>query len=244
MTERNEFYYGFFITGQALNGIGAQALWTLGAVYIDENMSQSGAPMALGLFEGMGVLGPAIGFLLGGAFLGMWVDGEAPDNLTPDDELWIGNWWIGFVIAGVAAIIVGLLIALLPARLNAAEKNERTRRQEHHRGQTDKTTEKTGTVRDIHKTSWILLQNLPFLFIILAGGFESGFVSIISTYGVKYLETMFQVSTSLAAMAAGATVVVSGAFGQFLGGIWVGKTDPTVKKQMIFAISCLGIFYE
>ena len=56
----------------------------------------------------------------------------------------------------------------------------------------------------------------------------------------RYLETMFQVSTSLAAMAAGATVVVSGAFGQFLGGIWVGKADPTVKKQMIFAICCLG----
>ena len=212
----------------------------------------------------MGVLGPAIGFLLGGAFLGMWVDFEgAPDNITVDDELWIGNWWLGFVIAGILAIIVGLLIALLPARLNAADKNERTRRQEHHRGQREQTTEKTGTVRDIHKTSWILLQNLPFLFIILAGGFESGFVSIISTYGVKYvekkyfmnaneiqfmylnlryLETMFQVSTSLAAMAAGATVVLSGAFGQFLGGIWVGKADPTVKKQMIFAICCLGEF--
>ena len=59
---------------------------------------------------------------------------------------------------------------------------------------------------------------------------------------LRYLETMFQVSTSLAAMAAGATVVLSGAFGQFLGGIWVGKADPTVKKQMIFAICCLGEF--
>ena len=140
----------------------------------------SSNPLFLGFPNAVGV---------GGAFLGMWVDFEgAPDNITVDDELWIGNWWLGFVIAGILAIIVGLLIALLPARLNAADKNERTRRQEHHRGQTEQTTEKTGTVRDIHKTSWILLQNLPFLFIILAGGFESGFVSIISTYGVKYVE--------------------------------------------------------
>ena len=92
---------------------------------------------------------------------------------------------------------------------------------------------------DIHKSSWILLQNLPFLFIILAGGFETGFVSILSTYAVLYVETMYNVATSTAAIACGATVVVSGAFGQFLGGIWVGKTNPTVRRQIIFAIACL-----
>ena len=92
---------------------------------------------------------------------------------------------------------------------------------------------------DIHKSSWILLQNLPFLFIILAGGFETGFVSILSTYAVLYVETAYNVATSTAAIACGATVVVSGAFGQFLGGIWVGKTNPTVRRQIIFAIACL-----
>ena len=144
----NTFYYGFFIAGQALNGIGAQALWTLGAVYIDENFSQSGAPMALGLFEGMGVLGPAVGFLLGGAFLAMWIDGgEAPFEFTPDDELWIGNWWLGFMIGGILALMTGVLIAMLPPTLATAKENQKTRRQEFHKGQTEMTTENTGKIR-------------------------------------------------------------------------------------------------
>ena len=144
----NTFYYGFFVAGQALNGIGAQALWTLGAVYIDENFSQSGAPMALGLFEGMGVLGPAVGFLLGGAFLAMWIDGgEAPFEFTPDDELWIGNWWLGFMIGGILALMTGVLIAMLPPTLATAKENQKTRRQEFHKGQTEMTTENTGKIR-------------------------------------------------------------------------------------------------
>jgi hypothetical protein len=52
-----------------LNGIGAAALYTTGTVFIDENLSQKGAPMAIGYFEGTSVLGPAIGFLGGGALL-------------------------------------------------------------------------------------------------------------------------------------------------------------------------------
>ena len=82
-----------------LNGIGAAALWTIGTVYIDENLSQKGAPMAIGYFEGTGVLGPAVGFLGGGAILNLWVDGadKVPEGFTSNDQLWLGNWWLGLV---------------------------------------------------------------------------------------------------------------------------------------------------
>ena len=54
--------------------------------------------MALGFFEAAAVLGPAVGFLLGGGFLNSWVDGKekTPQDLSPDDQLWLGNWWLGF----------------------------------------------------------------------------------------------------------------------------------------------------
>ena len=111
--------------------------------------------MALGLFEGMGVLGPAVGFLLGGVFLSFWIDGgDAPADFTTDDELWIGNWWIGFVIGGCLALLTGILIALLPATLATAKANQKTRRQEFHKGQTEMTTENTGKIRNDIKLFW------------------------------------------------------------------------------------------
>ena len=70
-------YYGFFVAAQALNGIGASAVRTLGTVYIDENLSQKGSPMALGFFQTTGQsFGPAVGFIGGGALLKLWVDGS------------------------------------------------------------------------------------------------------------------------------------------------------------------------
>ena len=75
--EGKSLYYGFFLAGQALNGIGAAAIRTLGTVYIDENLSQKGSPMALGYFQAMGqALGPALGFIGGGGLLKLWVDGS------------------------------------------------------------------------------------------------------------------------------------------------------------------------
>ena len=181
----SNFYYGFFVAGQWLNGIGGQAIRTLGAVYIDENLSQKAAPFSLGLLEGSRAFGPAVGFLLGGALLNLWVDGTAPEGMTPSDELWIGNWWIGFIIAGVCSLIVGLLICLLPEKLESAEKAQKTRRQEFQSGQVAKTSEKTGTVKDIHKSVSILLRNIPFMAVILAGTVEMGLVAILATYGTK-----------------------------------------------------------
>ena len=181
----SNFYYGFFVAGQCLNGIGGQAIWTLGAVYIDENLSQKAAPFSLGLLEGSGVFGPAVGFLLAGALLNLWVDGTAPVDMTPSDKLWIGNWWVGFVIAGVCSLIVGVLICLLPNKLASAEKAQKTRRQEFQSGQIAKTSDQTGKVTDIHKSIFILIRNVPFMAVILAGAVEMGLVSILSTYGTK-----------------------------------------------------------
>ncbi len=47
----------------------------------------------------MGALGPAVGFLLGGTFLTLWVDpGSTPEGLTDSDQNWVGAWWIGFLL--------------------------------------------------------------------------------------------------------------------------------------------------
>ena len=96
------FFYSFFIAGQVLNGMGSTALVSMGTVYIDENLSQTSAPIGIGLFEGIGKLGPAVGYLLGGSFLNSFVDGSGsmPFSLTTESELWIGNWWLGFILGG------------------------------------------------------------------------------------------------------------------------------------------------
>ncbi len=51
-----------FISAQLLHGIGAAALVTLGTTLMDESApSKASAPMYIGLFEAMFILGPALG---------------------------------------------------------------------------------------------------------------------------------------------------------------------------------------
>ena len=52
---------------------------------------------------------------------------------------------------------------------------------------------------------------------------------------------MYDLSTSTAAIGTGAIVVLSGVLGQVVGGLWISRANPTVRKQLIFGVSCLAI---
>merc|ERR1711899_328786 len=64
----------FFIFGQILHGIGAAPLVSLGTTLLDESVSRVSAPLYIGIFQTFFVVGPAIGYLLGGYFLSIYTD--------------------------------------------------------------------------------------------------------------------------------------------------------------------------
>ena len=96
------------------------ALVTLTLVYIDENLSLKSVPRGLAVFQSAQLLGPAIGFIAGGALLNQWVDGndriqsfsedDFGDLLKPESDLWVGNWWGLFIVGAVLGVLVGLMI--------------------------------------------------------------------------------------------------------------------------------------
>ncbi len=77
------------------------------------------------------VIGPAIGFLLGGSLLDVYTDFDLlPDGatvLSKDSPLWVGAWWVGFcltwILAWSCAIVIGMYPPVLPG---AAKHNEVT----------------------------------------------------------------------------------------------------------------------
>ncbi len=48
--------------------------------------------VAVGLFYAASALGPALGFVLGGSLLGVYVDPGAATVLTPSAKAWVGAW--------------------------------------------------------------------------------------------------------------------------------------------------------
>ena len=57
-----------------LHGAGSTPLYTLGVTYIDENVGAKDSAFYLGMFYTMAILGPALGYAMGGHFLTIHTD--------------------------------------------------------------------------------------------------------------------------------------------------------------------------
>ena len=80
----------------------------------------------------MFVMGPAIGYIAGGIFLDFYTDFDvtSPDEmvgLTNESQLWVGAWWLGFVIGWLMSWSCALLISLYPAVLPGAGKHNQVK---------------------------------------------------------------------------------------------------------------------
>lgn len=64
-------------------------------------------------------MGPAFGFMAGSAFIQIYIDAPwiRPDGITVNDDSWLGAWWLGMVIFGVAACLPAIPVLLFPRRL-------------------------------------------------------------------------------------------------------------------------------
>lgn len=73
----NRIYF-LFVLGMIVMGLGSCPLYTLGITYVDDNADPVKGPLYLGYFLAATSLGPAVGFLMGGAFQSIYV--------YPDEE--------------------------------------------------------------------------------------------------------------------------------------------------------------
>ncbi|KAM7292870.1 solute carrier organic anion transporter family member 4A1-like [Ixodes scapularis] len=125
----NSFKY-FFMVGHALHGVGSSPFYTLGVAYLDENTPTSRTSIYIGIFYATSVLGPAMGFLLGGYFLSIYTDLNVDSNrlgISTVSSGWIGAWWLGFFGASIVAFVTALPVASFPKALPAeTERNAPT----------------------------------------------------------------------------------------------------------------------
>ena len=96
----NNIAYALFILGNILIGIGAAPLFTVGTSFIDDIVHPKWVPVHIGVFYAVSIVGPAMGYGLGGAFLLVYVDPWHETDLKPSDPGWVGAWWLSFVFVG------------------------------------------------------------------------------------------------------------------------------------------------
>ncbi|XP_059920297.1 solute carrier organic anion transporter family member 4A1 isoform X1 [Gadus macrocephalus] len=236
-------YRFVFMLGQFLHGMGATPLYTLGVTYLDENVKSSYAPVYIGIFYTAAILGPAAGYLLGGFFLKMYTETHLTTELTPENPLWVGAWWIGFLAGGAATLIIALPILGYPRQLPGSQKLAAMRVSEAHQikdgsNATASDPQFGKSVKDMPRSVLMLLKNPPFLFLCLAGATEATLIAGMSTFGPKFLESQFNLSASEAATWFGIMVVPAGGGGTFLGGYIVKRLNLRCRGIIRFCMLC------
>ncbi|XP_008841467.1 solute carrier organic anion transporter family member 4A1 isoform X2 [Nannospalax galili] len=236
-------YQLIFILGQLLHGMGATPLYTLGVTYLDENVKSNYSPIYIAIFYTAAILGPAAGYLIGGAMLNIYTEVGRRTELTTDSPLWVGAWWIGFLGAGIAAFFIAVPILGYPRQLPGSQRYvvmraAETQQPKEHSHRAASSPAFGETVKDLPLSIWLLLRNPTFILLCLAGATEASLIAGMSTFGPKFLEAQFSLSASEAATLFGYLVVPAGGGGTLLGGFLVNRFKLRGSGIIRFCLLC------
>ncbi|XP_039423499.1 solute carrier organic anion transporter family member 4C1 isoform X3 [Corvus cornix cornix] len=112
-------YLYVFILGQLLLGVGGTPLYTLGTAFIDDSVPKHKSSLYIGIGYAMSLLGPAVGYVVGGQLLKVYIDIQMPKStkVDQDDPRWLGAWWIGFLVCFFAIWLLIIPFSCFPRHL-------------------------------------------------------------------------------------------------------------------------------
>ncbi|CAM6001385.1 unnamed protein product, partial [Sphagnum balticum] len=243
-TSLSDYKYVFFF-GQFLHGAGAAPLFTLGLTYLEESVPTKMTSLYMGIFYTMSLVGPGMGYMLGGQLLQTYVDWDIDAKelgLTPSSNVWVGAWWIGFLIGAAFGLFIAIPLLAFPKTLPGT--NQLKKVSEMHKNlQKSKVAEKDfgRSVKDMPKSFLYLIKNPTFMFLNLAGASEGMLISALATFSPKIIEQQFSLQTSTAALIVGLISLPGAGGGTFLGGYIVKnkKCAPIIKFCIICTIIAL-----
>jgi len=216
-------YRFVFVFGQLLHGFGAAPLITLGTTFLDESVSPRSSPLYIAVFQTWFLIGPAVGYVLGGQLLSIHTDLVYDSGLTPSSSLWVGAWWPGFLITFILSIICSFCIFCYPSSINR-KKNTCIKQ--------EKTESSPGFVSALPTALWSLLSNPTYMFVSLASGIDGLIISGLAAFLPKFIEQQYKLSNGLAAQIVGLIIVPAGGGGTFFGG-WLIKKLGMSRHSII-----------
>ncbi|XP_072018413.1 solute carrier organic anion transporter family member 4A1-like [Amphiura filiformis] len=244
--ENLEKYYAVFLVAQALHAIGSSCIYTLGVVYIDDNSPPGSAAVYIGIFWSIATLGPAAGFLFGGMFLDIYTDLTVENvTITPDCPLWVGAWWLGFVVTAGIAFLVAIPLLGFGKHLPTYREAQKQRTHETRPGaefEAKTTTYGTNKLSDLPKALIALLKNPTYVFIDLAVICEGFILAFTSVFGPKIVESVFNMSSGDAALAVGIILAPAAIIGPIASGYIIRRFDLKVPQilKLILVVLVLG----
>uniref|UniRef100_A0A8C0AUR0 Solute carrier organic anion transporter family member n=1 Tax=Buteo japonicus TaxID=224669 RepID=A0A8C0AUR0_9AVES len=219
-------YLYVFILGQLLLGVGGTPLYTLGTAFIDDSVPKHKSSLYIGIGYAMSLLGPAIGYVLGGQLLNVYIDIQIPERqditIDQDDPRWLGAWWIAFLACFFAIWLLIIPFTCFPKQLPGTAKIQAEKISETH--------------NDGMTSSLYVLMSL-----IIASSSEALVATGFATFLPKFIENQFGKTSSFSATLGGLVLIPAAALGQIISGILVSKCKMDCKSIIKFMIGTCSV---
>ncbi|CEF63419.1 Organic anion transporter polypeptide OATP family and Protein of unknown function DUF1057 family and Major facilitator superfamily domain, general substrate transporter-containing protein [Strongyloides ratti] len=108
-------------SGLFILGIGRTVPFSLGLPLMDDNVKKKNLPLYFAIMFLIRVLGPSLAFALGSKLNQYYYQSEIPPGMGVRDPMWIGKWWLGFVIIGISLLIPSAIMFFFPTSENKEE---------------------------------------------------------------------------------------------------------------------------
>ena len=209
----NTAAYAVFLLSSIIIGIAATPTYTLGMVYLDEIIFPKYVALHLGVFAMTLVCGPLIGYGLGSAFLGTYVDPWLETTLTPSDPAWVGAWWIPYLVFALIMWCLSIPFLMFPRYLPDSYLVKQERMKEMARAYSNK-YDNENSLATSAKMFPIqlkrLLCNPSYAFITLGFSIVSLFLQGVITFAPKFYEVQFDLTSATAGIIVGAIAIPGG----------------------------------
>ncbi|XP_033109637.1 solute carrier organic anion transporter family member 4A1-like [Anneissia japonica] len=240
-------YYAIFVVAQLLHGVGASPLYTLGVTYIDDNVPQKMTAFYLGILNASSLLGPAIGYLLGGVFLSIYTDVRVDTSMLGIDSsspLWVGAWWLGLLLSSSLSFFVAIPFLGFPKFIPGHKELAKERVSEAHCGSNFQVRAGFGnSLRDFPRAVIQLIKNVPFMFINLSAITEWFLLAGFAVFAPKFVESQFSLSSSWAAILVGLIIIPASIGGAVAGGWFVKHFKLRFRGMIKFCLGALFISF-
>ncbi|KAE8635702.1 hypothetical protein XENTR_v10002710 [Xenopus tropicalis] len=235
------YFLYVFVLGQLLMGVGGTPLYTLGTAYFDDSLPPHKSSLYIGIAYGMSVVGPAIGYLVGGQLLNIYIDIDKGQsvNITETDPRWLGAWWIGFLICGLVTWLLIAPFSCFPKHLPGTEKMQSERISQAHNNGSESIVESKNlgkSFKDFPLALLLLVKNPVLISLTFASCFDAFITTAFAAFLPKFIENQFSLTSSFSAILGGGVLIPAAAIGQVLGGVIVSKCKFDCKNIIKFSI--------
>uniref|UniRef100_A0A8C0AUQ4 Kazal-like domain-containing protein n=1 Tax=Buteo japonicus TaxID=224669 RepID=A0A8C0AUQ4_9AVES len=214
-------YLYVFILGQLLLGVGGTPLYTLGTAFIDDSVPKHKSSLYIGIGYAMSLLGPAIGYVLGGQLLNVYIDIQIPEStkIDQDDPRWLGAWWIAFLACFFAIWLLIIPFTCFPKQLPG----------------------KCLTIMEYLLKNTVTSSLYVLMSLIIASSSEALVATGFATFLPKFIENQFGKTSSFSATLGGLVLIPAAALGQIISGILVSKCKMDCKSIIKFMIGTCSV---